>query len=130
MDSPFEVGRPGHAEREFDSKDPLDAIACRARDWLLMAAHCRSVRRAGNFAKANSNASCVVLCGSMSTLCRNRFSDPFSPLLRSHPFGVQTIKTKRKSRSGLHQSPKSLRLQYPVGSLIPDIVPMSLYAGI
>jgi hypothetical protein len=49
MDSPFEVGRPGHAEREFDSKDPLDAIACRARDWLLMAAHCRSVRRAGNF---------------------------------------------------------------------------------
>jgi hypothetical protein len=29
-------------------------IACRARDWLLMAAHCRSVWRAGNFREGKS----------------------------------------------------------------------------
>jgi hypothetical protein len=35
----------------FSTNDEIltSRIACRARDWLLMAAHCRSVWRAGNF---------------------------------------------------------------------------------
>jgi hypothetical protein len=35
----------------FSTNDEISTsrIACLARDWLLMAAHCRSVWRAGNF---------------------------------------------------------------------------------
>jgi hypothetical protein len=35
----------------FSTNDEISTsrIACRARDWLLKAAHCRGVRRAGNF---------------------------------------------------------------------------------
>jgi hypothetical protein len=35
----------------FSTNDEISTsrIACRARDWLLVGAHCRSVRRAGNF---------------------------------------------------------------------------------
>ena len=37
----------------FSTNDEISTsrIACRARDWLWMAAHCRSVWRAGNFSE-------------------------------------------------------------------------------